>query len=370
MEPLKLNCIAGDLAHGLEFAQRIVDPKAAKKIAALGFVVIAVADKGAVTLLVNDLDRAAVVTLPAEATTPGRAAISIDRLTALTNGFRRDTRVTLATSDAVVIVAAGRSRYRLSTIPVEDMPRLFQPAGGDAADLTLPPDGVKKLFARTKFCISQELTRHYLCGTYLHRLDSHIVAAATDGHTLAEARVRGEFDGSGVIVPAKTVEEIERLAKIGDVTLRFDSKVLEARAGARALYSKLIDATFPDYQRVIPVPSANSFEVDRATLVEALTRLNAVADGKRPSVGITWADNTVSLCIPESDGTADDQVPAVTTGAARIAVAISKLSKILDEIEVDRLYFDTADERSPLRISIPGDENFVCLLMPMKWRTS
>jgi DNA polymerase-3 subunit beta len=170
----------------------------------------------------------------------------------------------------------------------------------------------------------------------------------------------------GVIVPRLVVEELVRMAK-SSVVLRFDTKIVEIRAsGNRILRSKLIDGTFPAYERVIPTASGNSAELDRAALVAGLGRLVAVA-GPGGRAGLTWNGNgSVSLCLPDDDA-ADDEIEATTGGELRIAVSAARFLELLEKIKGDCVHLDAQSGCYPMLITVPGDEGFLAVTMPMTW---
>jgi DNA polymerase-3 subunit beta len=210
-----------------------------------------------------------------------------------------------------------------------------------------------------------------LNGIYLHRTASGLLAAcATDGYTLIKKTTTIQIpELRGLIVPNVGVthacDEIAKLGKNG-LTLRISNKLIEARTEGHVLVSKLIDATFPDFQRVIPARSTIAAECDRAELVAALARIHAVAEDD-PVAGLAWGDDEISLCIPKNPEIASDFVPATATSAGRLAAAPHRLISILDAIDGERIMLDVASEASPIRITPVGDESLLALVMPCKW---
>jgi DNA polymerase-3 subunit beta len=149
--------------------------------------------------------------------------------------------------------------------------------------------------------------------------------------------------------------------------LRFDTKIIEIKAsGNKILRSKLIDGTFPAYTRVIPPVSVNTAELDRAPLVAGLERLAAVAR-PRGRAGLTWNGNgSVSLCLPDDDA-ADDEIEATTRGELRIAVSAARFLELLEKTKGDRVRLDAQSGCYPMLITVPGDEYFLAVTMPLTW---
>jgi DNA polymerase-3 subunit beta len=249
----------------------------------------------------------------------GCIAIDAERPAKLAAGFGKDTKLTISADDAPTArVSGGRSRYQFPLLRPQDFPPQFA-AGDDAQEIDLSSAEVAHLFGATSFASSTERTRHYLNGSYLHSLADQMVVTCTDGYALAKASLPISRSFPGIIVPNKTVDELLRMAK-GSLSLRFDDRVIEIKAENKVFRSKLVDATYVDYARVIPAGSGNTAELSRAALIAALGRLEAVGSGSS-RVGIIWGggNSFISLCLPECDGVAQDEVDAVTAGEMRIA---------------------------------------------------
>ena len=185
---------------------------------------------------------------------------------------------------------SGRSNFKLQCLPQSDFPELT--AGEFSHTFRLDSDVLKNLIDRTQFAISTEETRYYLNGIYMHTAegDNDIVlrAVATDGHRLARCETpapNGSEQMPGIIIPRKTVGELQKLVDDPDmaVTVELSESKIRFTIGAIVLTSKLIDGTFPDYQRVIPTGNDKDMTVDRQTFAARPStvyrpyRANAVA---------------------------------------------------------------------------------------------
>src|SRR5213082_3702484 len=172
---------------------------------------------------------------------------------------------------AVIAIKAGRSRFTLQTLPESDFPDLA--AGDMTHSFSLAAAEIKRLIDRTQFAISTEETRYYLNGIYLHTAGSAkaqtLRGVATDGHRLAQidlVQPKGAEGMPGVIVPRKTVGEVQRLIEDNEaeVTIELSQAKIRFTIGNVVLTSKLIDGTFPDYARVIPLGNDKQLTVDKA----------------------------------------------------------------------------------------------------------
>ena len=170
-----------------------------------------------------------------------------------------------------MVLRSGRSTFTLACLPPEDYPVMS--AGELPHHFTLSAGELRTLIDRTRFAISTEETRYYLNGIYLHATKSNEVpvvrAVATDGHRLARVEMtapEGAAGMPGIIVPRKTVLELRKLVDEGEdeVQIGLGETKIRCAIGEAALTSKLIDGTFPDYDRVIPAGNDKVLEVDRA----------------------------------------------------------------------------------------------------------
>src|SRR5690606_24932526 len=156
-------------------------------------------------------------------------------------------------------VIAGRSNFRLQCLPQSDFPELS--AGSFSHIFRIESTQLRSLIEKTQFAISTEETRYYLNGIFLHAIEVDrklkLRSVATDGHRLARAEVdapAGSEGMPGIIIPRKTVTELQKLVDDPDlaVTVELSDTKIRFTIGSVVLTSKLIDGTFPDYQRVIP----------------------------------------------------------------------------------------------------------------------
>ena len=170
-----------------------------------------------------------------------------------------DVELELNSEGTQMTVKAGRSQFKLSCLPIEDFPQIG--AGDLPTSIALPAGDLRALIDRTRFAMSTEETRYYLNGIYFHPADQEGVnvlrAVATDGHRLAQFEMplpEGANDMPGVIIPRKAIGELRKLIDEAADVIKIELSEAKIRFSFDhvVLTSKLIDGTFPDYQRVIP----------------------------------------------------------------------------------------------------------------------
>ena len=272
-------------------------------------------------------------------------------------------------------IAAGKSKFSLSCIGVEDFPVI----SGDALPINfeMPVTELKGVIDRTKFAMSTEETRYYLNGVYMHAkaLGSTNVlrVVATDGHRLAcveSPLPQGAEKLSGVIIPRKTVTEIRKL--LDDTTIE-NAKISMSDNKVRftlediTLTSKLIDGTYPDYERVIPTDNDKSIEISVKGLSTAVDRVSVVAERTRAIKMITNPNHIVITTSSPELGSAQEEVEAVYAGdVLEIGYNFRYLLDILAEITGETVKISFADAASPSVIHDTSDSSAVFVLMPMR----
>lgn len=274
-----------------------------------------------------------------------------------------------------VHVRSGRSRFTLPCLPITDFPVM---AGGDLpCRFTIAAGELRNLIDRTRFAISTEETRYYLNGIYLHRAETEgaavLRAVATDGHRLAMVDVpppEGVESLPGVIVPRKTVNEVRRLIDetAGDIECAVSETKIRFAFGETVLTSKLIDGSFPDYQRVIPTGNDKTLEVKCKEFTEAIDRVSAISSEKSRAVKLSADDGVlvVSASSPEY-GQATEEVEVRYDGA-RLDIGFNSryLLDITQQLGGEHARLTLADASSPTILHDVGDASALYVLMPMR----
>ncbi len=209
--------------------------------------------------------------------------------------------------DAPLALRAGRYATSLNVLPTEDFPSMT--TASLPHRFRIPAGVLRGLIDRTRFAISTEETRYYLNGIYLHvttadadgQAGPMLRAVATDGHRLA--RVQTELpDGAagmpGVIVPRKTVGELRKLLDeaADDVAVSLSDTRIQFSVGSVTLTSKLIDGTFPEYERVIPRDNDKILRVGKKDFSDAVARVAAISSERSRPVKLSLARDLLVLC--------------------------------------------------------------------------
>jgi DNA polymerase-3 subunit beta len=332
---------------------------------------------GHLGLNATDMDLEVAETVAADVSVPGATTAPAHTLYDIVRKLPEGAQVEFDTSEGNdrLALKCGRSRFTLSCLPIEDFPMM---AGGDLPHgFRLPAGELRSLIDRTRFAISTEETRYYLNGIYLHAQNNEGVetlrAVATDGHRLASVQValpEGAAGMPGVIVPRKTIAEVRKLIDetADDVEIALSETKIRFSVNQAVLTSKLIDGTFPDYERVIPKNNDKQLDVDRRTFAEAVDRVSAISSERSRAVKMAVANGTLVLSASSPEhGSATEELEVDYRGEAiEIGFNSRYLLDVAQQIEGDRARFSMADSGSPTILHEMGDSSAIYVLMPMR----
>lgn len=328
-------------------------------------------------LKATDLDLEITEASPAQVEQAGGTTVPAHLLYEIVRKLPDGAEVMLRTDDDgnSMSVVAGRSSFRLQCLPQSDFPQLT--AGSFTHLFRLDSATLKKLIDKTQFAISTEETRYYLNGIYLHALEAggklKLRFVATDGHRLASAEMdapAGTEGMPGVIIPRKTVSELQKLVDMPDVAVSIELSDTKIRftIGGVVLTSKLIDGTFPDYQRVIPTGNDKRLLIDRDTFARAVDRVSTVSSERGRAVKISIGDGQVTLTVnnPDSGSATEELAADYTADPMEIGFNAKYLLDVAAQLSGDSARFMLADAGSPTLIHDTADEDTLYVLMPMR----
>lgn len=331
---------------------------------------------GRLSLNATDMDVDIVESVHVEVESPGATTAPAHTLYEIVRKLPEGAQVGLeADGEGQLILKSGRSRFTLACLPTEDFPVM---SGGDLPHtFFLTPAELRGLIDRTRFAISTEETRYYLNGIFLHagqRAGVDVLrAVATDGHRLASVEAplpEGAAGMPGVIVPRKTVNELRKLVDetVAEIAVSLSETKIRFAFDEIQMTSKLIDGTFPDYERVIPTGNDKEWEVDRRLFVEAVDRVSAISSEKSRAVKLTLEPNTLTLSAssPENGTATEELEVGYDAGAIEIGFNSRYLLDIAQQIEGETIRFLMADAASPTIMRETDDPSALYVLMPMR----
>ena len=330
------------------------------------------AEEGELSLTATDMDMDITTEVGCSVMTSGTTTMSAHLLYDIARKLPDGAEVEIAVNDGHAMVSAGRSSFRLPTLPVEDFPAIS--SNELPVNFSLTAADVRDLIDATRFAISTEETRYYLNGIYIHKAESgELCAVATDGHRLAmtrQALPSGAAQMPSIILPRKAVSELRKLLDDfdGDVLIGLSETRAEFRFGVVRLTSKLIDGTFPDYTRVIPVGNDRIMQVDASAFSAAVDRVSTIASEKSRSVKMGLKSGVLTLSASNTDASSATEELEVSYDGPEMEIGFNAryLLDIAGQVNSDMIEFALADQGSPSLVRAPGDEASLFVLMPMR----
>jgi len=357
------------LLKSLGHVQSVVERR--NTIPILSNVLMEAREDGSLRLMATDLDLQVDESVPANVSQAGATTLSAHTLFDIIRKLPEGSQVELSAAEGKMQVNAGRSRFSLSTLPRDDFPVIAE--GELPTRFELPAATLRQVIEKTRFAISSEETRYYLMGIFLHVIDDQLRAAATDGHRLARVTL-AEPDGADgmpdVIVPRKAVAELYRLLEEleGTVEISLSPTKIRFGLGSAVLTSKLIDGTFPDYNRVIPTANDKLLKLDPKSFSAGVDRVSTIASEKTRAVKMSVDRDKVTLSVtsPEN-GLATEELPAdYGSDGLEIGFNARYLLDILGEIDGDTVEVHLADAAAPTLLRENDKSNALYVLMPMR----
>lgn len=374
---MELSVRKTDLLRELQLFQGIVERK--NTIPILANVLIEASNDSDVQLVATDLEVGLRSRCPAAVAKPGALTIPAKKLYEIVRALpETDIKIKEGAKGAVK-VAAEKFDSRMQTLPRADFPTL--PEGGGAKAVTLPRAVLREMVSKTQFAITGEDTRYFLNGALFVLQDDTMSLVATDGHRLAlvsASRGSGQDSkGKGgediqAILPKKTLWELSRLLVDGesDVTYECGENHLFFDVDGRQLISRIIDAQFPAYERVIPKQNDKKVEFERDRLTSAIKRVALLSSERSRAVKFQIGDGKIDIVSSSPEvGEAKETVPVEYAGEAlEICFNAQYVLDFLGVAETDHVQLEFKDEMSQAVMRPVGGDgcDYTYVIMPMR----
>jgi DNA polymerase-3 subunit beta len=232
-----------------------------------------------------------------------------------------------------------------------------------------------KLLNKCKFSISNDETRHYLSGIYLHQSEVedkiYLTAAATDSHRMSISKIRlsEKIDFEPIILPKKTIFQLCSILDSydGDVKISNVKSKIKFELQNSILISKLIDGKFPNYIQVIPKNNQKKLEIDLKLFLDSVDRVASVSLDKKDGVKFNLNKDVLNLTVNNTNSGDGKETLAVKFGHdLEISFNSRYLIDVASQIDGEKIELCFNDSGSPVLIKDPGDFDSIFVVMPMK----
>lgn len=327
--------------------------------------VLLVADGNTITAIATDLDVEVASTAEAQVEQSGSTTVQAGTLQSIVKKLSKGKLVTLEYDAGTLKVSSGRSNLTLSSLPVKDFPRV---ANDDyKATFNAEQPEIKRMLDLTEPSMSNEETRYYLQGVYLHSHEGTARAVSTDGHRLALVDSAIEAVFPSVILPRKTVGLVKWLLDEGSVTVSASDTKVRFDFGHSVVVSKVIDGTYPDYSRIIPTGWETEVTVNANDVKQAAALVSEVSGDRIRAVKVAVGTDVVTLTVRSGIDVGVEEVDAVVTGdSVEVGVNSKYLAEILKACNGDNAVMRFRGSGDAIVVKPEEDDKALFLVMPMR----
>jgi DNA polymerase III subunit beta len=300
------------------------------------------------------------------ATTVGARKL-IEILRALPN----DQVVTLASAQNKLTLQGGKSRFTLQALPSDDFP-LVQEAADFGPVFSVPQKALKGLINQVHFAMAVHDIRYYLNGILFVAEGRNLILVATDGHrlALAQATLDTEIPKQEVILPRKTVLELQRLLRDEDgaIEMRFASNQAKFDFSGMEFVTKLVEGKFPDYNRVIPKGHKNHVTLGRTPLLSSLQRAAILTSEKFKGVRLNIEPGVLRIASSNAEQEEAKEELEIDYGGDQIEIGfnVTYLMDALANMDQDMVTLSLQDSSSSALFTVPEQSGFKYVVMPMR----
>jgi DNA polymerase-3 subunit beta len=332
-----------------------------------------------VQLTTTNLDMGVRCAIKAEVLEPGSITLPVRRLATIVRELPSlDVRLESSQKLQATLVSGG-SRFKIMGLPPEEYPPF--PTFDEERSFILPQAELSRLLKLVSYAASTDESRYQMNSVFFDFTPGKLTLVATDGRRLALASHDvsvGEKNTGKLILPLKTVAEVERTLGQGDnvkltfnnrqIAFAFDNKNSDAGLIDRIqLVSKLIEGKYPDYTQVLPKETYSRLKLDRNLFTESVKRVSLVTTEKNNSVKLKISSKNIEISANSSDfGEAQESIGGVAYEGQEVSVAFNPqyLIEPLRAVTSDEIFFEFKDELSPGVFKTL--DKFICVVMPLR----
>ncbi len=363
---MKLTIEQNQLAKLLSKATGIVERR--NTIPILGNVLLNAAG-GKLTVTASDLDIEITSSVECDIVSDGMATVSAGVLDDIVKRLSKSSTVSLEYDGQFVHIKSGRSKFKLASLDPSEFPVMASNEYANTANIGA--DVFANMLDKVKFAMSSEEARYYLNGVYMHNDDAgDLVTVATDGNRLARMIVDCDAVVAGVIIPRKTVAVLCKLlpdTQEDNITLDTSETKIRISCDTFTLVSKVIDGTYPDYSRVIPMANKNTMKVDAKTFSAASNRVSLVADDRVRGVSLNVSGSECTLSVSGASGEAVEDIEVEYVGdPVRVVFNSKYLAEMMAQSEGGEMTVKLGGSLDPAVFTVDGIDGFTGVSMPMR----
>ena len=327
-------------------------------------------DHKKVSLTTTNLDMAIIDFLPVSSSEDGVVTVPAKLLAEFVANLPKGENIEITSTDTKVIISAGKYSSIINGTLADDFPELPEINEKDATVYKISIDEFKTSVNQVIVATSNDLTRPALTGVYFNTYNNTLAIAATDGYRLAEKKLINNVKNVvSAIVPANSLQEVLRSIndEMEEIEISFNNDLVRFRLGEVEIISKLIDSSFPDYQKLIPKDgniktTLNREELIRVTKLAALFARSVggsiICETKKP-------DSFLVKSIANEFGENDSKLDCKVEQVGKINLNSRFLLDALNALEESEIVFKFSDHIAPILLTNKKSDQYTHIIMPL-----
>ncbi|MBQ3352803.1 DNA polymerase III subunit beta [Candidatus Saccharibacteria bacterium] len=364
---MKIKVTQEKLSKALNNISRIAISKVTLPI--LNNVLIRV-DKKKVSLITTNLDMAIIDYLPVSSSEDGVVTVPAKLLAEFVSNLPKGENIEINSKDNKINISADKYSSMINGSPADDFPELPEINEKTAVTYKIGVEEFKNSVSQVIIASSNDLTRPALTGVYFNTSDNILRIAATDGYRLAEKKLINNVKSEvKAIIPSNSLQEVLRSINddIEEIEISFSEDLVRFRLGEIEIISKLIDASFPNYQELIP----KNFEIKVVLDREELSRVTKLAALFSKSVGgsiiceATEPETFSVKSIANEFGENDSKIKTSVNKNGRVNLNSRFLLDALNSLDSPKINFSFSGHVTPVVLKNKGNDNYTHIIMPL-----
>ena len=369
---MKFNVNQHDLQQALNFCQGVIEKRSTLPILSN---IMLDAQKSKLIITATDLDLIFIHQInDVEVLEEGKTTTTSSIMYDIVRKFSSGKKVNLNLTDSIKLhLESENSSFNLNCISASEFPLTDE--NFNQNEFSIKSKQLLKLLNKCKFSISNDETRHYLSGIYIHQTEVEdkyfLTAVATDSHRMSISKIRLEqkIDFEPIILPKKTIFQLCSLLDNydGDVKISNIKSKIKFELSNSILISKLIDGKFPNYVQVIPKNNKKKLEISLKVFLDSVDRVASVSLDKKDGVKFNLSKDTLNLSVNNTtSGDGKENLDVKFDHELEISFNSRYLIDVSSQIDGEKIELFLNDSASPALIKDPGDFDSIFVVMPMK----
>ncbi len=369
---MKFNVNQQDLQQALSYCQGVIEKRSTLPI--LSNVLLDVSNSK-LTITATDLDLIFVHQIKnIEVVEEGKTTTVSSTIYDIVRKFSSGKKINLSLSETNKLqIESEKSNFNLNCLSPSEFPLTDENFNENV--FSINSKSLLKLLNKCKFSVSNDETRHYLSGIYLHQTEfedmKYLTAVATDSHRMSISKIRldQKISFEPIILPKKTIFQLVSLLDSydGDVKISNIKSKIKFELNNSILISKLIDGKFPNYIQVIPKNNQKKLEIDLKLFLDSVDRVASVSLDKKDGVKFSLTKDSLNLSVNNTNsGDGNETLNVKFEHDLEISFNSRYLIDVASQIDGKKIEVFFNDTGSPALIKDPGDFDSIYVVMPMK----